>query len=284
MGDLTDAQLQKIIAAIDDLKDHAPGWKPGIPIFIAALLSFLFALFLDYLKTRRELRKAKRERVEKELSALNGASTAVAFNIEALIHTTMQQIMPHYHQSNAAVAIISEARADPTKIPLLDTLLHSELSPMMRRSPIPYFKETELSGDFSFLLPKDPELLKIWGWVETFIFNLKFILAERNKLIDKATIDAEGDKNLDAIEYDAETQARVAGIEVVNVHQLFTTLLSAKQKIDEVIKHHYSNVEGAKLTFDPPPFLTSLMAELEAIVRVIAQDYPPTEPPDGQAP
>lgn len=278
---LTDAQLQKIIAAINNLSDRSPFWKPAIPIFLAALLAFVFALLLDGLKTRRENRKVARERSEKELSLLSGANTAIAFNIEALIHTTMQQIMPHYHQSHAALAMIEQVKADPTKLPLFDKLLHSEFAPMMTRCPVPYFSEIDFFKELSFILSKDPELLKILSWVITYIFDLKLILNERNKLIDRATIDIKEDKNFDMIERDIVTQTHISSIEIVNAHQLFSILLAASKKIETIIVEHYKSVTGAKLKFQAPPALALLLLELDRIVKEFVPDFPPPEPPSG---
>ena len=62
-----DGQLQKLLASIDALEDHAPYWKhfliTAVPIFLASLLGLATALLLDSLKTRRELRKGVSERL-----------------------------------------------------------------------------------------------------------------------------------------------------------------------------------------------------------------------------
>jgi len=105
-------QFQRLLAAIEALRDHAPYWKQfviaALPIFLASVLGFATALVLDWLKTRRENRKAIRERLEKELARLNGASTAMGFNIEALTHMVFQQILPHYRASYEAMSAINK--------------------------------------------------------------------------------------------------------------------------------------------------------------------------------
>ena len=111
---LDDSQLQKLLASVDALADHAPYWKhfliAALPIFLASLLGLATAWLLEWLKTRRENRKTVRERLEKELTLLSGANTAIAFNISALIHIVMQHVLPHYRRSHAAVARIEEVQ------------------------------------------------------------------------------------------------------------------------------------------------------------------------------
>jgi hypothetical protein len=103
---LDNNQLQFIAATINNLKDHTPHWldpvKSIATTVLAAMLGFGFAWFLDYLKNNRERNKTIRERREKELSSLSATNVAIIFNIETLIHTTMQQIFPHYDDSRAA--------------------------------------------------------------------------------------------------------------------------------------------------------------------------------------
>src|ERR1700722_20917406 len=112
---LDNNELQAIIASINNLKDHTPYWKTfltlSIPILISSMLGVVTglgsALYLDRLKTRRENAKIVRERREKELALLSGANAAIAFNIEAITHTVLQQKMPHYEHSRAACLEIS---------------------------------------------------------------------------------------------------------------------------------------------------------------------------------
>lgn len=157
-----DSQLQKLLASIDALKDHTPYWKHflimALPIFLASLLGLATALLLDGLKTRREIRKAVRERLEKELALLSGANTAVAFNITTLIHTVMQQILPHHKQSHDACAAIEHLHDDPRKLEEFDFLLHSEFLPMMKRCPEPYLEDVNLSQNLPFLSLKTQAL------------------------------------------------------------------------------------------------------------------------------
>lgn len=259
-------------------------WKhfviTAVPIFLASLLGLATALLLDCLKTRRELRKGVRERLENELALLSGANTAIAFNIEALTHTVMQQILPHHEQSHAACAAIEALDGDPSRLKQFDELLHSEFQPMMKRCPEPYLDDINLSKDLPFLIAKDPRLIMLSGWIITYTRNLKAILNDRNKLIDLATIENPKDgPDLPSLGRQIATQATVADVEVVNAYQLFLLFRDASQKIENIIGTEYKNVIGPKLKVQPPEVFGTLMTELERIARGVVPDLPPPEPP-----
>src|ERR1700733_10270409 len=180
---IDDSQFQKLLASIDALADHAPYWKHFLitasPILLASLLGLATALLLDWLKTRRESRKNVRERLENELALLSGVNTAIGFNVTTLIHTVVQQILPHHEQSQAACAAIEALHAGSIDRRQFNDLLHSEFQPMMRRCPVPYLEDVNISRDLSFLLKKDPGLIMLSGWVITYMQNLKSILIDR---------------------------------------------------------------------------------------------------------
>lgn len=138
---IDDSQFQKLLASIDALGDQT-SWKhfliTALPIFLAALLGLGTAWLLDWLKTRRENKKAVRERLERELALLSGANTAIGFNVTTLIHTVIQQILPHYEQSHAACAAIKALHAGSIDQGQFSDLLHSDFQPMIRRCPEPY--------------------------------------------------------------------------------------------------------------------------------------------------
>ena len=180
--------------------------------------------------------------------------TALGFNIEALIHTAMQQVLPHHKQSHAAAAAVLAVKSKTMATQLFDALLHSEYQPMMTRCPNPYFIEMELFKDLRFVVAKDPELLKLSGWVPTHMRNLRNILSERNKIIDLATL---GKEPLDfgMIERQIATQATISDIEVVNTFQLFQRFIAVSKKLETIIGRDYKNVVGPKLKVQPPEVL-----------------------------
>lgn len=277
-------QLQKLLASIDVLKDHAPYWRhlliTAVPIFLASLLGLATALLLDQLKTQRENRKFVRERREKELALLSGVNTAIGFNISALIHTVMQQILPHYEKSHAALKAIKRLGGGQYRLMQFDERLHSEFRPMMTRCPKPHLEDVHLSKDLPFLIAKDPGLIMLSGWIITYIQYLKVNLNDRNKLIDKATIESAKDGlDLPALRWQIEAQANISNVEVVNSYQLFLRFKEASQKIENIITTEYKNVVGPKLKVEPPEVFGTLMTELERITRGVVPDWPSPEPP-----
>jgi hypothetical protein len=272
-----DGQMQKLLAAIDALEDHGPYWKhfvtAALPIFMASLLGLATALLLDWLKTRRDNNKANKERLEKELALLSGANTAIAFNISALTHTVLQQVLPHHEKSHAARAALESLLGDPSQMAQFNNLLHSEFEPMMKRCPEPYLEDLNLSKDLPFLIAKDPALIMLSGWIITYTRNLKTILNDRNKLIDKATI--ENPKNdLDVIDlhWQVKAQANISNTEVLNSYQLFLQLEEASRKIENIVGSEYKSVAGPKLKIQRPEILGKLMSELEQIARRLVPD------------
>jgi hypothetical protein len=254
---IDDSQFQKLLSSIDALADHAPYWKHFLitasPIFLASLLGLATALLLDWLKTRRESRKTVRERLENELALLSGVNTAIGFNVTTLIHTVVQQILPHHEQSQAACAAIEALHAGSIDRRQFNDLLHSEFQPMMRRCPVPYLEDVNISRDLSFLLKKDPGLIMLSGWVITYMQNLKAILIDRNKLIDIATLDTSKDAlDLPTLEGQIATQAHIADVEVANAYHLFLQFTEASQKIAGIISAEYKDVVGPKLKIELP--------------------------------
>jgi hypothetical protein len=279
---INNAQFQKILAAIDALYDHTPYWMhllvTAFPIFLASLLGFVTALFLDWLKTRRDSQKLTRERREKELAQLSGVTTAIGFNIEALIHTVMQQVLPHRDQSYAAIAAIQSVRNKEMEMQQFYELLHSEFLPIVTRCPEPYFIQVDLFKEIPFVLAKDPELLKLSGWVLTFTRHLLYIFDERNKHIDLATL-GKDDLDIKSLERHIATQATVGDKEVVNCFQLFQQFIAIGNKLEAIIRQDYKDVIGPKLRVQPPDVLKDILKELERLAKEIVPEWPPPEPP-----
>lgn len=217
---LDDSQFQKLLASLDALGDQT-SWKhlliTALPIFLAALLGLGTAWLLDWLKTERENKKVIRERLEKELALLSGVNTAIGFNVTTLIHTVKQQVLPHYYKSKSALAAIEALQVGSLDPKQFNYLMHSEFQPTMRRCPVPYLENVNLSRDVPFLLKKDPGIIMLSGWVITYTEHLKSILSERNKLIDMATLDnSKDDLDLPTLERQIEAQASIADAEIVN--------------------------------------------------------------------
>jgi hypothetical protein len=118
------------------------------------------------------------------------------------------------------------------------------------------------------------------GWVITYTEHLKSSLNERNRLIDKTTIEeTKVDLDVPTLERQIDAQASISDTEVVNAYQLFLVLTEASEKIAGIIKTEYKTVIGPRLKIQPPEMFGPLMTELEQIAKAVAgADWPPPEP------
>lgn len=249
----------------------------AVPIFLAAVLGVATGFFTDWLKTRREYRKLSRERQEKELTQLNVATSAMGYNIELLLHVVMQQVLPHREQSLAAAAGLCAAKNDATELRAFVELMHSKFTAMMTRCPEPHFVELEFFKEIPFVLAKDPELLKVSGWVMSYTRALRDILSERNKRIDMATSASttEG-RDVDALEEQIRVQVHIGNIEVINSAMLFQQFKAVCKKLEK-IAGNYKNVSGAHLKLVPPAPLEEVLKELTRIAKEVNPEFPHSE-------
>jgi hypothetical protein len=178
---ISDAQLQRILDS---------NWEIVIPVFVSAFLAMFVGIILEYFKGYRERKKVSVERQKRELTQLNVAATAMGFNIESLLHIVMQQILPHHERSHAAFVALHAVENDTAKFRMFFENMHIEFTAMMTRCPEPYFTDLEFFKEIPFVLAKDPELLKLSGWMVSYTWALKQLLSERNKRIDIATNNA----------------------------------------------------------------------------------------------
>ncbi len=117
---------------------------------------------------------------------LNVVATGIGYNIEALLHIVMQQILPHHERSHAALVAVRAVENDAAKLRMFFETMNSEFTAMMMRCPEPYFIDLEVFTELPFVLAKDPELLKRSGWMASYTPALKELLSQRNNRIDIA--------------------------------------------------------------------------------------------------
>jgi hypothetical protein len=152
---IDEVQFQKLLEAIEKLKDHDSYIErflvAAAPVFFGAVLGLAFGFFTDWLKTRREKRKSDRERQEKELSQLNIITSAIWFNIEEMLHIVIQQVLPHRKQSYAAATALRHATLDFEKRDF-GVSMNSKFPKLMTRCPVPHFIECDLFKEIPFAL------------------------------------------------------------------------------------------------------------------------------------
>jgi len=252
---INDAQWQEILTTIAKLSDHAPFWvrivSIAAPTFLAFILGLASALFLDHLKSRRESRKLLHERDTKELTQLNIVSTAMAFNLETLIHFVMDQIIPHYRDSHSAEdSVISVRTIEQFREFSAD--LDIKYKAMVTKSPEPYFLEIDFFKEIPFVLAKDPELLKRSGWMVELMRDLKSNLRDRNERINSGGLtNTSGGMTLDDLKEHIRIQAVIGNAEVVHSQQLFEHILAICKSLEQRVGD-YKHVQGPHLKVSPP--------------------------------
>lgn len=124
-------------------------------------------------------------------------------------------------------------------------------------------------------------MLKLSGWILTYINHLKGIILERNKQIDIATInDAQKDLNIEVVARMVETQANIANAEIINVYQLLLQLKEMSAKLEQIIKQDYDGIAGRKFRVQLSNVFDDMMGQLELIAKTLVPDWPPPAPED----
>ncbi len=272
------SQWHELVTTVSGPGDHQVLWlriiTSAAPTFLAFVLGLISAFFLDWQKTRREDRKAIREREEKELSQLNVVSTAMAFNTESLQHLAMLQVLPHHRDSHAAKAIFSQV-ITAEQAGNFGRVMSQRFPCMITRCPEPYFIEVDLFKEIPFVLAQDPELLKLSGWMTTFIRELKNNLNDRNESIGKGG-DANG-LDFPQLRELVRVQAMIGDTEAVHCFQLIQQTQAVCRKLRTVVEK-YKHVPGPHLKVEPPEIMQETVKQLELIAKAIVPDWPPPEP------
>jgi hypothetical protein len=278
---IDEVQFQKLLEAINNLKDHDTYAErflvAAAPVFFGAVLGLAFGFFTDWLKTRREKRKSDREREEKELSQLNIISTAMWFNIEEMLHVVMQQILPHREQSYAAAAALQHAIHNEAELPVFGASMQSKFPAMTTRCPVPHFIEFDLFKEIPFALEKDPELLKLSGWIISYENKTRETIIERNRMIDNAyTYSMNIGLNIEDISEQIRIQSHIGNIEAINALMLIRQVRALCKKIEALLKG-YNHLPNVKLKGSPPPALDEAVRALELIAKEVVPDFPSAE-------
>ncbi len=247
------------------------------PVVLGAVLAVATGFFSDWRKASRDNRKALRDRQEKELKQVNAVSTAMGFNIEALLHIVMQQILPHRAHSHAALDGLQETAGDAEKVRLFFATMHEKYRAMMMRCPEPYFIDLEFFKEIPFVLEKDPELLKLSGWMVSYTRALKELIKEQNNRIDLAANRTEQGLAFPTLEEDIRVQAHIGDGEIINALMLFEQFVVICKKLRKITES-YSKEFGVRLAVAFPEPLESVMRELRRIAETVAPDAPPPDP------
>jgi hypothetical protein len=224
---INETQLEKILSAIN--ASHPGGWWQWVPVasvFVSALLAMLVGIGLESFKTWWSASRLEEERQRKEIAAVNVAISGITYNIETLLHAVGQHILPHHEESHKAYKALFEAGEDAQKLEQLFALLTS-CNALITICPEINFIEWDFLKELSFLVEKDPELLKKSGWLTSFARALRAAIKNRNDLIHSArdvTL-RQGGMNLNELRSTLRFQTSIADAECLNYSEIFDVMI-----------------------------------------------------------
>jgi hypothetical protein len=263
---LTETQLEKILSAISGL--HPDGWwqwLPVVSVFVSALLAMLVGIGLETFKTWWSAKRLAEERQRKEISSINVAISGITYNIETLLHAAGQHVLPHYEQSHKAFNALCEAGNDAQKLAKLISTLPAYRA-LMTLCPEIHFIEWDFLKELSFVVERDPELLKKSGWLTSFSRALHAATRSRNEVIRSArdlTLKQDGLK-LGEVRSTLQLQTSIADAECLNASQLLDMLIDVEKRLEAINETYTINARKSKMIL--PDDFSSISKRLHDIV------------------
>jgi hypothetical protein len=183
---LDPAEVEKIVTAINAA--HSDGWFHWVPVasvFVSALLAMIVGMVLDHYKTRRERRRAADERLNKELTQIDGALAVIAYNVEILTHAVFQHLLPHWDESHAAIAALTAAIGHAGHMSDFASSFNNYRG-MQTTCPEMFFIEYDYIKEINFIISEDAELIKQSGWMISQCRLLNNAIRDRNRHIENS--------------------------------------------------------------------------------------------------
>jgi hypothetical protein len=263
---LSDAQIEKILVAIDGLK-HSSGipWQTVIPVFLSSFLGMCVGILLELFRRWLERRKSEAKRAKDELTEINVATVAMAHNLELLIHFTFQNILPHYDDSHAAYQAAQCVPIVNEEIAKFIPSVGGKFPRMMMTSPELNLLEHDFLGKLPFAIGQAPELLQKGNWIVHLSRVLCRYLEDRNSEIALARKDGLRGVTFPDILSAIQVQASIADAECVTMLQLIEQIQIVIQVLEK-IGRSYKNA-GKLSTVIPPEALSDAIERLRTITR-----------------
>ena len=270
-----ESQLDRILAALSAPHDgwwwH---WIPVASVFVSAFLAMMVGIRLETYKDRRARAKDEHSRKLVEISKINTAISATAYNIERCVHLAGQQILPHHEQSHEAHAKLQEIMHNSLAIPAFLEGLREFPAIFMTCPPI-YFMNYDFFAESPFADEKNSELLKKSAWIRSFSGDLSKATNDRNRYIEEAVTHI-GSQRWRATVTDIDKtlleQARISNAECVAIYELLRQLTETNDILQEVNKSYL--FEAKKTTVKYPPALQDTMTKLKQIYEGLIPTMP----------
>src|SRR5882672_3776581 len=104
----------------------------------------------------------------------------MGYNIETLLHSTLQYILPHHTESHLAYTVLNQASGNPQQTAQL-VMSISTCRALVTTCPEMHLIEWDFFRETPFIVEKDPELLKQTGWLISQSRELATAIKNRNR-------------------------------------------------------------------------------------------------------
>jgi hypothetical protein len=225
---------------------------------------------LEYFKSYRAKTKAELKRRTDELTEINLATPALAYNLGLLVHFTFQNVIPHYEDSQAAFRALNSVRTEPEIAAFLQSL--GKYPHMMMTAPELNFVEHDFFTRLPFVIGKEPDLLVQANWLTHLSRVLGRHLHDRNAQIELARSQGLQGVSFASVGSVIQVQASLAGSECVTLLSAIEQILIMAQTLERVGRL-YPNV-GKLSTIISPPVLPDAIMRLRAIAEPLIQAMP----------
>ena len=252
----------------------AAQWVQVASVFLAAFLGMCTGVVLEFFKNWRADVKTSRQKLQREVQQINGVIAGIGFNIETLLHLVMQNILPHHRQSHAAYKALCELPKDGESIKQFAISLH-QYPALMMTCPELHFIESDFWKEIPFIIEKDPELVKQFGWLMSYAREIQNATGQRSKNIQAARILASqqgGGLNFYVLDSVLQLQASISNSECVTALEFFRVCLRMARNLEDI--NHTYKIRGKKTTLIPPPPLPDAMNALKKIADKFVPQMP----------
>jgi len=259
---LSETQLQTILKTLESFKSSGWHLDQFVPIFLGALSGILVGLFMEIVRWNHEKTKSAKERSKKEVEQINVALVGIIANIEMLMHWTSYYFVPYYDDSHGAHnelnAIIGNEEGVSQFLLSLD-----KYHAIMTVAPEMYLVEIDFIDKLSFIVEKDPELLKQTIWTVNLSRILKTLILESNKQIEivhNILRRENGQLSFYQLGTTLQRQESISESECVTALQLMQHFLNVVESMGKLSNTY--NIQGSRLKVTLPKQLKDVKGEL----------------------
>jgi hypothetical protein len=190
----------------------------------------------------------------------------MGYNIETLLHTAHQYILPHHSESHLAYTALEKASGDPQRLAELAMSI-SRYRALVTTCPEMHLIEWDFFKETPFIVEKDPELLKQTGWLLSHSRELTTAMTNRNRnMIDAMNVTTQqGGLKTSQFHSILHLQTTIADAECAIALQLFELFLDVEKRLEAINDTYKIQTRKSKLNVGKP--LYDVMNQLRKITK-----------------